>query len=562
MKLIIEDDEGRKTVVPLVQEEMEITIGRQEDNAIRLTERNVSRKHARLTRKKSEVFIEDLGSYCGIKVNGQRIDGVTRIAAGDVFQIGDYDLGLQIDKVEERVSVAAKSAPDQAQPAFAKIPSQRLSTSIISIENAADYDNVPVVDIPSEEAPRLVILTGDLKGREFSCIRSVLTCGRDFENDIAIDHRSLSRSHCKFIRTLNGEWKVVDLGSSNGVQVNGETYSVGTLASGDTVTIGRVKLRFVSPEEEAAHGHGGKAGGRIAMIGGCVGLLLIGAVAGVFFARGSASNESMPQVVAPPPSVSEEAPVAQAQPVDAAPAPEPTPAAEPAAEPAPVPQVDEAALQAMSDGKALMAKGKYAEALPLLQKAAEAKIEGAEALVAEAAREEDAADTLKTAQDLFDEGQFDEALAQLESIPEKSALHGEAKSLREEIEAAVAEAEEEERREEERQAAARAKAEARKQAAAKKARHPYGSAYVEIPADKMEVLDGYLGEMCDNPGKAIGMLRRLIKENPNYGDAYMFLGSCYIATQETEKGEQQYKIFLKRWPKHPDAQMVRDSLGQ
>ena len=57
-------------------------------------------------------------------------------------------------------------------------------------------------------------------------------------------------------------------------------------------------------------------------------------------------------------------------------------------------------------------------------------------------------------------------------------------------------------------------------------------------------------------------LRRLIKENPQYGDAYMFLGSCYIATQETEKGEQQYKIFLKRWPKHPDAQMVRDSLGQ
>lgn len=564
MKLIIEDDEGRKTVVPLVQEEMEITIGRQEDNAIRLTERNVSRKHARLTRKKNEVFVEDLGSYCGIKVNGQRIDGVTRIAAGDVFQIGDYDLGLQIDKVEARASVAVKSAPDQTQPAFAKIPSQRLSTSIISIENAADYDNVPVVDIPSEEAPRLVVLTGDLKGREFSCIRSVLTCGRDFENDIAIDHRSLSRSHCKFIRTPNGEWKVVDLESSNGVQVNGETYSVGTLASGDTVTIGRVKLRFISPEEADSSGHGGKASGRIAMIGGCVGLLLIGAVAGVFFARGTASNESAPQVVASQPSVPEEAPVAPSQPVEPEPEPAPQPAAEPAVEPAPVvaPQVDEGALQAMNEGKALMAKGKYAEALPLLQKAAEAKIEGAEALVAEAARESDAVDTLKTAQDLFDEGQFDEALAQLESIPEKSALQGEAKSLREEIEAAVAEAEEEERREEERQAAARAKAEARKQAAAKKARHPYGSAYVEIPADKMEVLDSYLGEMCDNPGKAIGMLRRLIKENPQYGDAYMFLGSCYIATQETEKGEQQYKIFLKRWPKHPDAQMVRDSLGQ
>src|SRR6185503_15470220 len=48
LKLIIEDDEGRKTVVPFVRDE--ITIGRQEGNTIRLTERNVSRRHARLVK--------------------------------------------------------------------------------------------------------------------------------------------------------------------------------------------------------------------------------------------------------------------------------------------------------------------------------------------------------------------------------------------------------------------------------------------------------------------------------------------------------------------------------
>ena len=46
LKLIIEDDEGRKTVVPFVRDE--ITIGRKEGNTIRLTERNVSRRHARI----------------------------------------------------------------------------------------------------------------------------------------------------------------------------------------------------------------------------------------------------------------------------------------------------------------------------------------------------------------------------------------------------------------------------------------------------------------------------------------------------------------------------------
>ena len=37
MKLIIEDDEGRKTVVPVVRDE--ITIGRNDANIVRLTEK-------------------------------------------------------------------------------------------------------------------------------------------------------------------------------------------------------------------------------------------------------------------------------------------------------------------------------------------------------------------------------------------------------------------------------------------------------------------------------------------------------------------------------------------
>ncbi|HEY8208902.1 MAG TPA: FHA domain-containing protein, partial [Myxococcaceae bacterium] len=77
MKLIIEDDEGRKTVVPFVREE--ITIGRQEGNTIRLTERNVSRRHARLLRQNGHVVVEDLGSYNGIKINGERIQGQTTV---------------------------------------------------------------------------------------------------------------------------------------------------------------------------------------------------------------------------------------------------------------------------------------------------------------------------------------------------------------------------------------------------------------------------------------------------------------------------------------------------
>ena len=45
-KLTIEDDEGQRTQLDLGHEEY--TIGRAEDRHIRLTERNVSRRHARI----------------------------------------------------------------------------------------------------------------------------------------------------------------------------------------------------------------------------------------------------------------------------------------------------------------------------------------------------------------------------------------------------------------------------------------------------------------------------------------------------------------------------------
>ncbi len=94
--------------------------------------------------------------------------------------------------------------------------------------------------------------------------------------------------------------------------------------------------------------------------------------------------------------------------------------------------------------------------------------------------------------------------------------------------------------------------------AKKKAKKSYP--YVEIPSDKMNLLDGYLGAECDSPEPAIKLLRQLLRENPNYGQAVMFLGSCYAIQGNTELASHYYREFLNKWPKHPDAEMVRSSL--
>ncbi len=91
MKLVIEDDAGTRTVVPFTAEE--ITLGRAAEGVTwRLTDRNVSRRHARLTRVSGAVYLEDLGSLTGTWLNGERITGRRRVRPGDLVEIGDYDL--------------------------------------------------------------------------------------------------------------------------------------------------------------------------------------------------------------------------------------------------------------------------------------------------------------------------------------------------------------------------------------------------------------------------------------------------------------------------------------
>jgi pSer/pThr/pTyr-binding forkhead associated (FHA) protein len=103
--LIEEDDPALSKVVQLGQSAL--SIGRKPGNTILLDERNVSRYHARLVRAGDAVEIEDLNSYTGVLLNGQRLSGRALLHEGDQVRIGDYRLALR------RVVQAAAAAPAQ-----------------------------------------------------------------------------------------------------------------------------------------------------------------------------------------------------------------------------------------------------------------------------------------------------------------------------------------------------------------------------------------------------------------------------------------------------------------
>jgi pSer/pThr/pTyr-binding forkhead associated (FHA) protein len=323
-KLSIEDDEGKTTVVPLARDEM--TIGRMEGNTIRLTERNVSRKHARLSRQNGALYIEDLTSFTGVRVNGTKIASPTPLREGDEVQIGDYKLVLRGDRppitdrpttpnipavtttttaplatvggpvaIPGRASVAAMAAQPapSAAAAQAAVPRSRTKTSPPKpmtavpepspggspaaahaavrdaapggvheglVEEAVEgQPTIPLRALSEKGSPhaavgpsaRLVVLTTDLAGMEIALDKASLVIGRTDENDVLLNHRSISRHHAKIVRD-GDHYTIVDLQSANGVRVNGEDYERIELNAGDMIELGHVKLRFVGPLESYA----------------------------------------------------------------------------------------------------------------------------------------------------------------------------------------------------------------------------------------------------------------------------------------------------------------------
>ena len=65
-----------------------------------------------------------------------------------------------------------------------------------------------------------------------------LLVGRRSTCDIKLDFQNVSSHHCEF-ELRDGYWNIRDLGSSNGIKVNGERCSSRCITPGDIVTIAK-----------------------------------------------------------------------------------------------------------------------------------------------------------------------------------------------------------------------------------------------------------------------------------------------------------------------------------
>src|SRR5919199_3556359 len=87
---------------------------------------------------------------------------------------------------------------------------------------------------------RLVALD---EGPDIQVDRAMLVVGRHPQCDTRLDSIRVSRRHCCMTQD-NGEVVVRDLGSTNGIRINGQRVEAGRLRPGDELSIAHIRYRM------------------------------------------------------------------------------------------------------------------------------------------------------------------------------------------------------------------------------------------------------------------------------------------------------------------------------
>jgi pSer/pThr/pTyr-binding forkhead associated (FHA) protein len=98
-----------------------------------------------------------------------------------------------------------------------------------------------------------------LKGQHlgtFRFDRGPIVVGREPQADIFVDNPGVSRQHFRVERTDAGEFRVVDLGSSNGTYLNDKPIQTATLRDGDVIQFAKYSLQ--TQIEELVGGSGSR----------------------------------------------------------------------------------------------------------------------------------------------------------------------------------------------------------------------------------------------------------------------------------------------------------------
>jgi ABC-type multidrug transport system ATPase subunit len=201
--------QGSQDELPLYQPDLRL--GRAKSNDVILDDPNVSGQHIHLTWGRDGWLIEDLESTNGTVVNGQRLLPRRPMALhpGDAVQAGGFVLQTR------------NLRPDESPPPSLGGP----------------------VRIAPELQPGLVVYLQN-QVLKFPLDKNVVTLGRGPDNDVQISDSLVSGRHARLERQ-GAAYRIVDLGSTNGLVFSGQKVPQHLLSDCDVVYIGqRIAIQY------------------------------------------------------------------------------------------------------------------------------------------------------------------------------------------------------------------------------------------------------------------------------------------------------------------------------
>ena len=111
-------------------------IGRSESADLYLADKKISRRHAEISINEDGVFLDDLSSRTGTRVNGESISGRTRLSVNDSIQIGETTLVLENAETTEKPPENPSPAnlpPERKKNRSHKLPLYSAQTNLVDL---------------------------------------------------------------------------------------------------------------------------------------------------------------------------------------------------------------------------------------------------------------------------------------------------------------------------------------------------------------------------------------------------------------------------------------------
>jgi hypothetical protein len=173
--------------------------------------------------------IEELGAYL---LEHARRERLAMISRPQIEFRTDEQLTLGQFGIQARTVKLGDAAAEQADHGHT------------SIYSTADRVQEPLREEHAARAGRAILVA---EGKRHVVPPTGATIGRSRECDIVLADSNISRQHAELRPGPGGRWTVEDLGSTNGVRVNGRDVAPGKpepLDSGAHVALGTVDARF------------------------------------------------------------------------------------------------------------------------------------------------------------------------------------------------------------------------------------------------------------------------------------------------------------------------------